>query len=262
MYSYLHRYHAGNFADVHKHLVLVAILDKLKEKPTPFAVLDAFAGEGIYSLNSEAALKNVEHAQGVVKLWASDAVLPSLAQKYRDCIASYQSNLELSLYPGSPAFIASQLRSQDRGIFVEGHPACFSVLKQHFFKNKNVHLHQRDAYEALNALVPFKEKRGLIFLDPSYEVKQEYERLAHQTLDVLRQFPNGIYCIWYPILAGNYHEKLKKIFQGQSDLKQYHHEFYPAHDPKHGLLGSGVWIINPPWQLENQLTETFGLLPL
>ena len=261
MYSYLHRYHAGNFADVHKHIVLVAILNKLREKSAPFAVLDAFAGEGLYSLNSEAALKNAEHMNGIEKVW-SQSSLPLLAQAYRDVVAGFQPNRDLSVYPGSPAFIAALLRpQQDKAFLIEGHPNCFSILKQHFNSNNQIHLHQRDAYEALTALLPFKEKRGLVFLDPSYEVKQEYEQLANKILAIYPRFANGIYCIWYPILKEKHHERLKAIFKQRLDIKQYHHEFFPTHCPTEGLLGSGLWIINPPWQLDKQVDDVFKPQP-
>lgn len=257
MYSYLHRYHAGNFADVHKHLVLIAIINKLVQKSSPFCILDAFAGEGMYSLDSEESKKNAEFKNGISRLLQKNHS-SSLITQYISLIQSHNPGAEIQTYPGSPEIIAKYLRVNDRGIFIEGHPSCYPILKNHFKGFANTHIHKRDAYEALSALIPFKEKRGLIFLDPSYEVKGEYEKIAHQLLNWHAKFSNAIYLIWYPILVDGYHEILKKIILGQSTLKLFHHEFYPKNiNLEHRLRGSGVILINPPWQIDEVITEAF-----
>lgn len=259
MYSYLHRYHAGNIADVHKHMLLLALLNKLREKDTPFCVLDAFAGEGVYDLNTAQAQKNREYKQGILSLWGKQPA-SKLAQQYLEIVSAFNQNKpSLRMYPGSPAIIAHQLRAQDGAHFVEGHPACYPGLKKQFHRHRNIHTHQRDAYEALLALIPFKEKRGLVVLDPSYEVKQEYETIAQATLQMISKVSHYIYMIWYPILAQNYHTTLKIAFERHPNLKLFCHEVKPVFlqegTGQIGLRGSGVLLINPPWQIEAAANE-------
>lgn len=261
MYSYLHRYHAGNIADVHKHSVLVALLDKLKQKSTPFCVLDAFAGEGLYPLNSVEARRNQEHKQGIERLFGG-AKVPKSLNDYLNVIRHVNDEQieRLNLYPGSPKLIQQLIRESDRLIAVEGHPNSFANLKQHLGKNKQVHLHQRDAHEAMKALLPFTEKRGLVFIDPSYEVKNEYTTIIESVYQAYEKMPSAVFAIWYPILnEGSLHKKLiqKAV---KADFKsvwicEWNHE--KAQLKGQGLIGSGMLIINKPWQLENTLTGLF-----
>ena len=174
MYSYQHRYHAGNFADIHKHLVLTAILHSFLKKETPFAVLDAFAGEGVYDLQSQESQRNKEYLQGFAALGAIPENL-TLFQEINAIAGNYQGPGRSLVYPGSPAIINHYLRSQDRGIYIENHPQAYRELSRYFRDKENAHLHRRDGFEAIHGLIPFPEKRGLIFINPSYEVKQEYE---------------------------------------------------------------------------------------
>jgi len=194
MFSYLHRYHAGNFADVHKHLVLTAILTTLHKKVTPFCVLDTHAGEGIYTLHSREIQKNAEYKKGFYPLLKAPSP-PPLIQRFLNIITK-----EEKAYPGSPAFIHAFLRQTDRAILIEGHPQSFLHLKSWAKYKKNLSLHDRDSLEGLKALVPFKEKRGLVFIDPSYEVKTEYKEVGEALEAAFSRFSNGIYALWYPLL--------------------------------------------------------------
>lgn len=248
MFSYVHRYHAGCFADVHKHIILIALLKHLQKKSTPFAVLDAYAGEGQYDLHSEESLKNAEHQQGIEKLYGLTSSLP-LVQDLLD-------KVQHRIYPGSPALIAHYLREQDRGICVEGHPTAFMHLKQQFGRSA-LQLHNRDALEAIGALIPFKEKRGLIFIDPSYEVKKEYIDIANTVISSFARFSQGIYAIWYPLLEADYHTELLKKLAKANLPKMWHCEWIPDVNKKEGMFGSGMVIINTPWQLDTDITETF-----
>jgi 23S rRNA (adenine2030-N6)-methyltransferase len=260
MYSYLHRYHAGNFADVHKHLVLMATLNKLIQKPSPFCVLDAFAGEGQYHLDSEESKKNAEFENGISRLLKVKPASDIVAQ-YIALIQSYNTGTQIQTYPGSPEIISKYLRTNDKGIFIEGHPSCYPILKHHFKGQPNAHVHKRDAYEALSALIPFKEKRGLVFLDPSYEVKSEYEKIADQLIHLHAKFSNGIYLLWYPILVDGHHKRLKEMLCSQSTLKLFEHEFYPKNiNQAHRLRGSGMILINPPWQVDEIIQSAFAEL--
>lgn len=252
MFSYQHRYHAGSFADVHKHIALVAILNHLQKKDAPFAILDTHAGEGLYDLKSREAQRNQEYKEGIQRLLKSEKPLPTVVKQYVDIVRSYGK-----YYPGSPAISAKFLRGQDDLILVEGHPGAFEHLKKHLGNNPHIHMHHRDSWEALKALVPFKEKRGLIFIDPSYEVKTEYRDIVKAVKIAYERFPQGIYLIWYPILAvGLHHKMVKQLSVVCEDT--WHHEWVPDPDRAQGLLGSGIFILNPPWQIDKTLNKAFS----
>jgi len=252
MMSYLHRYHAGCFADVHKHICLLAILEKLKQKEAAFAVCDLFAGEGIYDLESEASQKNQEYQNGVARLW-EHPFEHSLIQDYLNKIRTVNSAKSWQYYPGSASLIATSLRAQDSAIFIEKHPQAFAALKQRFKRAHQVHCHQRDAMEAFKALVPFKEKRGLIFIDPSYEVKTEYASIAQCVIQHYTHFSNGIYAIWYPVLRGSYHTALTQplLSHFKQNIWQNEWSFQPA--PTQGMLKSGILILNLPYQCDTRI---------
>lgn len=261
MYSYLHRYHAGNFADIHKHIILLAVLAALQKKDTPFCVLDAYAGEGIYDLQNAESQKNQEYQSGFGKIQrALDA--PGFVQELLTIAHSYsQNHCERLIYPGSPAIINAKLRTQDQAIFIENHPAAYIQLKKHFGSKSQTHIHKRDAIESINALLPFKEKRGLIFIDPSYEIKEEYQTIIDTVQRAYSKFPQGIYMIWYPLLPAGRHTllctELKQKFQ---DIWQHEWVPMPTKERTEGLYGSGIMIINSPWNLDQTLEKDFKFL--
>lgn len=262
MYSYQHRYHAGNFADLHKHVVLLAVLAALQKKNTPFCVLDAYAGEGLYNLNCKESQKNKEYLSGFGKVQTEQDV-PCLIQELLNIAKAYQTVDQPFIYPGSPAIIHAKLRPQDQAIFIENHPAAYIQLKKNLGRKAQTHIHKRDAMEAISALVPFKEKRGLIFLDPSYEVKEEYQIIGDLIQRAYLKFPQGIYMIWYPLLQAGRHTvlcaDLKRRFQNI-----WQHEWAPlaVEDNMGGLYGSGIIIINPPWRLDQEVEESLRFLAL
>jgi 23S rRNA (adenine2030-N6)-methyltransferase len=260
MYSYQHRYHAGNFADLHKHLVLVGLLQALAKKETPFAVLDAYAGEGLYNLTCSEAKKNKEHALGIDQV-AALTNAPPLISALRAIQARYQSDYSYPIYAGSPALIQAHLRAQDRAVFIENHPGAYERLAHHFHDSAGLQIQKRDAFEALKALTPFPEKRGLILMDPSYERKEEYHTVAAAVLQSYHKFKTGIYAIWYPLLAEARHEALLQAVKDSDVSSAFYCEWIPNKDlPSQGLYGSGMILINPPWQLDSQLTECFEYL--
>ena len=264
MYSYQHSYHAGHFADVHKHLVLIAVLQYLNKKSSAFGVLDLFAGDGIYNLHSKESQKNQEYALGFAKLSKSlDA--PQLINDYLQIIDHYKKVYNInSIYAGSPAIISSYLRERDTADFIENHPQAFRNLEYNFSRNHNgnIHIHKRDGVTAINGLTPLKEKRGLIFIDPSYEVKQDYISIMENVQLAFKKFSNGIYVIWYPILSANYHKKIlsavKKFAIGK--FMQFEWTPYTINETSEGMLGSGVIVINPPWHLDETLQTNFSYL--
>lgn len=258
MLSYCHRYHAGNFADVHKHMALLAILSHFHKKTAPFCVLDAYAGEGWYDLRSLEIQKNQEYLHGYEKYRG----------KYKEGIESlievaqfYQIQEKISfLYPGSPAIIARYLRAQDRAIFTELHPKAVLELQRNLriaMNTAHIQIMQQEGLKAMKALLPFKEGRGLVFIDPSYEVKTEYKAVADSIHENYAKFAQGIYVIWYPILeAGYHHELVDSVLSLQ--YKKIPPTFWKSEwipDPKaqQGLIGSGLMVINPPWQLEEKM---------
>ncbi len=256
MYSYLHKYHAGNFADVHKHVTLLALVNKLKQKETPFCILDAFAGEGLYDLSCREAKLNKEHNQGIKRLLGHKLATKNL-NEYFDLVQALNAD-NITTYPGSPAIILELLRDQDRAIAVEGHPQVFETLKSHLGKEKSMNLHHRDSFEAMTALLPFKEKRGLVFIDPSYEVKADYKTIILTIQEACKKMPNAIFALWYPILKENYHKNMIDRAVKADFKNLWISEWMPTSEEKaQGLLGSGMLIINKPWQLENSLTATF-----
>jgi 23S rRNA (adenine2030-N6)-methyltransferase len=258
MYSYQHRYHAGNFADLHKHVILLAILTALQKKATPFCVLDAFAGEGIYDLNSKESQKNQEYSSGFGKAKKAESI-PALVQELLAIAKSHQIEDKTLIYSGSPAIIAAKLRQQDQAICVENHPRAYRQLKRNFGRQQQMHLHKRDSIEAINALVPFKEKRGLIFIDPSYEVKEEYQTIGEFTLQIQQKFPQGIYMLWYPLLQEGKHKILLKELQ-KTENKIWRHELTQNKNTMGRMYGSGIVIINPPWRLEKIVVESLRFL--
>lgn len=254
MYSYQHRYHAGGFADVHKHICLIALLEALQQKPSPFGVMDAYAGEGIYDLHSPEAQKIKEYETGFLP-WLFNGAKDPLLQRYVEEIRKVNGDDEVRYYPGSSAIIRSFLREQDHACLLEKHPQALTALRSHFKQNKNVHIHDRDAQEGMLALVPFKEKRGLVFIDPSYEVKTDYRTLPQTILQVHKRFSNALIALWYPILPNAPHQAMLKTLKQANLASIWQHEWIPAHRADNQVMqGSGIFFINPPWKINERLS--------
>lgn len=255
MFSYQHGYHAGNFADVHKHVILSKIIEHLKQKENPFWLLDAYAGRGAYDLTSAQALQNAEFKFGIEPLWSRKTDKPGF-ETYLSIVKACNAEGALTVYPGSPEIARQLLRPQDRLVLIERHPTEVQKLKEHFKRARSVEIHDRDALEGLVALVPPKEKRGMVLLDPSYEVKAEYTVLPVQLGRAYARWPKGTYMVWYPILEAGYHlpflRALKAIPQEEPLLI---HEISNPQSGLRNLRGSGVAVINPPWTLEKTLEE-------
>lgn len=249
MLSYQHVYHAGNFADVHKHSALCLILDYLRQKSKPFAYLETHAGRGLYDLQCSEAQKTDEAKGGI---WGVDvANAPADAQIYFDTIAACNPKGGRRFYPGSPRIAFLTSRIEDRLMLVEKHPQEFHALSEVFAGTSRAVLHKRDAWEALSALVPPAEKRGMILIDPSYEVKTEYFDVVENLGRAYRKWPTGVYMIWYPLLPAAGHLRLLKSLT-KSGITRVLVSEVRLHAPQglSGMYGSGLAIVNPPWQLE------------
>jgi 23S rRNA (adenine2030-N6)-methyltransferase len=260
MLSYQHQYHAGNFADVHKHLCLRLLFESLLRKDKPFCYVDCHAGSAGYDLDSPEARRTGEFLDGIGRLWPPGAGRPPAAlATYLASVAAVNPDGELRYYPGSPALAGSWLRPQDKALLIELHPQAQAALKAYFRGDRRVSVHPRDCYEGLPALLPPDIKRGVVLLDPSYEVKDEYLDIAGLALAAHRRWSNGIYALWYPLLPAGRHLQLLATLAG-SDLPEIlvTELTVTAAGSDRGMYGSGLAIINPPWQLDAQLVS---LLP-
>lgn len=251
--SYRHVFHAGNFADVHKHAAWLSGIRALLRKPAAFCLLDAYAGAGVYALDGPAARKTGEWKSGVGRLFEA-AGQPGMLNAYRDAITSFNDDGPLQRYPGSPALAAPLLREQDRLVCLELHPADFPALKRFFSADRRVHVHRRDAREGIPALVPPSEKRGLVLVDPPYEQAIEYSDVPRTVLAAWNRWPTGSYLAWYPLLAANGHVPMLRALAEGGVRKLLVHEVRLFPDAP-GLRGSGLAWINPPWQVEDELRE-------
>lgn len=256
--NYRHGFHAGNFADVHKHVISTAIVDYLAQKPAPFCVLDTHAGRGSYDLNSPQALRTGEAALGINRLLdATDT--PPLTRRYLQLVRDFNPQAgraaTLARYPGSPRLARRQLRAQDRLLACELHPDEAALLKAEFRGDRQVAVHMRDGWEALGALLPPKEKRALVLVDPPYEQQEDELKFAGEALAAaFRKFPGGIYALWYPIKEREVIERFhRQLRQGPFRNLLVAEICVRPDDNRLQLNGSGMAIINPPWQLDAQL---------
>jgi 23S rRNA (adenine2030-N6)-methyltransferase len=248
--NYRHAYHAGNFADILKHLVLFLCLDRLKQKDTPFFVLDAHAGCGVYDLKSAQAQKTKEYEGGVARVLSMTHKTPDLAL----FAAQLEKDFKRQRYPGSPMLIARLLRAQDRLLANELHPQDVETLKANMGGYKNVRVLQMDAYEAARAHLPPPERRGLVLIDPPFEIENnEFGVLAHQLKEWKKRWETGSYLIWYPEKA---QQPVEPFFDAlkESGFKEFWRATLelpaPAEPEKAGkLLKTGIVLINPPYQV-------------
>ncbi|CAK0774697.1 Ribosomal RNA large subunit methyltransferase J [uncultured Gammaproteobacteria bacterium] len=257
--NYRHIYHAGNFADVFKHAILVGLLTHLRAKPTPFRVFDTHAGIGGYDLTSAAAEKTGEAAAGIGRLLALTTPPPELAA-YLDLVRDYAAGSAgaaraagtgATLYPGSPALAQALLRPDDRLVLAELHPDDAATLKAAFARDRRVTVHHMDGYQALKSLLPPHERRGLVLIDPPFEVTDEFDRLAKGLATAWKRWPTGIYALWYPIKerpsVWRFHEAIAK--SGFTKALVAELTIHPEDDWRR-LNGCGMVILNPPWQAE------------
>ena len=254
MLSYRHGYHAGNAADVLKHFILIYVLDYIKKKDKGFIFIDSHAGAGKYLISDPYMQKNKEYLQGIEKILQlkNDNIF---LKKYLDLVKSINFNSDLKIYPGSCFLAAISLRPNDNLYFFELHPKEFLNLKKNFENDSRVIIENRDSYQRLNKLLPPKEKRAVILIDPSYELKDEYEKVSEMLSDCYKKFPLGVYIIWYPVLKNKKSEKfifnvLKKKYKNLSHVEMI------TDNLNNGMQGSGLFILNCPWSIENDIKKS------
>jgi 23S rRNA (adenine2030-N6)-methyltransferase len=257
--NYRHIYHAGNFADVAKHVGLLYCLDALKRKQAAFFVLDSHAGRGFYDLQSAEARKSGEAELGIQKLIRNrmgDAVLSG----YFAAIRATRGE-RLARYPGSPALVAEALRSQDRAVFVELMPAEARAAAREIESRGRIRTEIEDGYAALKALLPPDEHRGLVLIDPPYESIEELKSMLQAFADAHRRWPSGIYLMWYPIRSAAQRRSVHSRFEALGIPKMLYADLavHPD-DAGIGLAGSGLMIVNPPYGADEYLEDAYGAI--
>ena len=264
--SYRHSYHAGNFADVLKHTVLTSILDYLLQKDKAFCYLDTHSGCGAYQLNSEQSLKTGEFNNGIAALWDLKN-LPVPVSRYMEQVKAFNGEGKLRAYPGSPMICNQMRRDDDRMFLFELHPNEFLNMRGNFSGDRRIKMTNDDGLEGLIANMPPKERRGLVLIDPSYEIKTEYDEVVETLIAAHRRFATGTYALWYPVVKRTLITKMERALKasGIKNIQLFELEIEPDKEER-GMTPSGMIVINPPWTLKKEmqhslpfLAETLGL---
>jgi 23S rRNA (adenine2030-N6)-methyltransferase len=260
MLSYRHIFHAGNFADVLKHLVLIHIIDYLKKKDKPFCYIDTHAGPGKYPLDNEFALKNREFDSGISQLWQRDD-LPELVARYVDLVKQFNDTGDLKSYPGSPLIAQHLLRKQDHLFLCELHSTEIALLTKRFKGIRGVDVVHADGLKHGVGLLPPSQHRGLVMIDPSYEIKNDYRLVVDTLLAMTKRFATGTYALWYPVIERDRNHRLEKaiIATGIKNVQLFELGVR-ADSSGHGMTASGMIVINPPWTLTAQMEQTLAYL--
>jgi len=266
--NYQHAFHAGNFADVHKHIVLTRVLEYLRQKPAPFRVVDSHAGAGRYDLLGPQAARSGEWRDGIERLFAAPRSgaagtdsAQALVAPYLDIVAALNPGGTLRLYPGSPLIVKALLRRQDRLIACELEPSAAASLQVVLHGDARAKALAIDGWMALFANIPPKERRGLIVIDPPYEEGVEFTRLFDTLAQAHRKWASGLYLLWYPIKAREAPDALARRLRRLSVPKILRCELSIAPPrAESALAGSGLIIVNPPFPLERELRVILPVL--
>lgn len=260
MLSYQHGYHAGNFADIIKHIAHTQICRYLCKKPKPFFYLETHSGRGFYTLTDPQSLKTSEYRQGAALIWEKRKQAPDVLSPFLDVLKSANPGSELKYYPGSPSIAISTLRSEDRLFFVEKHPREFEFLTTLSRQKKRVFFSHSDGLEQLKALIPPPERRGYVFIDPSFEMKEEYKEIPRAISAAHARFSGGTFMLWYPITDNRLHARLLRGMSAVPAPDFLKIEFIRDPDMQSGMRGCGLWIINPPYTLQQEMQEILSFL--
>lgn len=254
--NYRHLYHAGNFADVLKHITLVALAKSFLRKENAFCYLDTHAGTACYDLSLDAAQKSKEYEAGIARIFTEQNP-PALIGDYLSCVHQFNPTPQsLQFYPGSPSLIKQFLRPQDRAVLCELQAEEYAALRKNFRDDKQISIHHQDGYQGLKAFLPPTERRGLILIDPPYEKSDEFTTLVQQLTQALKRFETGVYAIWYPIKTRPPLERFYRQIQANLSNPTLVVELnLTSHGIPTQLNGCGMIIVNPPWQLDEQLSS-------
>ena len=260
MLAYRHAFHAGNHADVLKHCVLQQVLAYMNQKDKPYWVIDTHAGAGMYSLASDYANKKSEYLDGIARLWDCKD-LPEVLQEYVDLIQLCNAWGDWTLYPGSPEVIRRSIRPDDRMRLYELHPTDFDILEEHFERDRQAKVFKGDGFASLKALLPPPTRRAVVFMDPPYEIKSDYPKVVEALREGIKKFAEGVYIVWYPILTRGDHvyliDQLRELTDKNLNISMTVQE---PDAQGFGMLGSGLFIINPPWTLAETMQSVMPYL--
>ncbi len=256
MLSYRHSFHAGNHADVLKHLVLLGLLQQLCSKPTPLCYFETHAGAGRYRIDSAEARKTAEYKRGAARLLQEPA-RDALLADYLHLLRPSTSDAAAQHYPGSPWIAQSRLRAQDQTILCELHPQDDLALRRNLGHRPNVSIHQRDGFEALGALLPPAQTRGLVLIDPAYELKQDYQHCISSIKTLHRRFRAAVIALWYPRLPRDPARIMLQELCALPGIEKLHVRLDVQEAlGDYGMYGSGMLILQPPWKLAETLQAT------
>jgi 23S rRNA (adenine2030-N6)-methyltransferase len=267
MLAYRHAFHAGNHGDVLKHWILAQVLNHMVEKPKPFTLIDTHAGAGGYSLEGRYANQQSEYENGVGKLWHYDKPMPKSLLNYLNLIRDFNggNGSELTQYPGSPAFCQTLMRDMDPLHVYELHPTDERILRSFLANRPNSHIYMQNGFEGVLRHLPTPSRRGVILIDPSYELKIDYAKVVKTVREALKKFSQAVILVWYPkvqlIEATQLPDRL--IRAADEAPKGWLHAtlHLQAADAKgFGMMGSGMLVINPPHTLEPTLREGLPFL--
>jgi len=254
MLAYRHAFHAGNHADVLKHTTLALVLRYMNQKDKPYRLIDTHAGAGGYSLEGRFAQKKGEFEQGIGRLWGRDD-LPAAVADYVALVRQFNPEGGLKQYPGSPAVAQMLLRAQDQLRMFELHPTDHRILASYLGEVKGAEVYDKDGFDGLKGQVPPSTKRGVVLMDPSYEGHSDYSRVIVSLRDALTRFVDGVYVVWYPQVSKLEAAQLPKRLEALAP-KGWLHARLTVQQPDQqgfGLAGSGMFIINPPFTLHDEL---------
>ncbi|AQT61501.1 23S rRNA (adenine(2030)-N(6))-methyltransferase RlmJ [Cellvibrio sp. PSBB023] len=260
MLSYRHGFHAGNFADILKHTVFIHMLEYMTQKEKPLRIIDTHAGAGVYKLNGPQAQKNREFDTGIGRLWTSDTPPAALA-RLRELVQTLNERGPLQIYPGSPLIAQTLMRPIDRLFLHELHPSDYQFLRDAMRSDKRIKVLDEDGFASLQALLPPLERRALVLIDPSYEIKSDYQHLVKQVIHAHKRFAVGTFAIWYPVVNRARIDEMELALK-KSGIKNIQlMEFGIAPDSlEHGMTSSGMIVINPPWTLWGAMEEALPWL--
>ena len=263
--NYRHHFHAGNFADVMKHVLLLQILTRLNQKDKPYRYIDTHGGAGKYDLSTSAAQKSGEFLTGIHRLVKLDDSIkrnaPEGVKQYLDIVEKMREGSGKGAYPGSPWFALEGMREADKATIFEMQRDVFQQLYMNI-RDKRVGLHERDAYEGLLGVIPPKEKRGLVMIGPPYELeRKDFPQLVELIVAAYKKWPTGVFAIWYPIKDRAMIERFEKKMYKTGIRRQLVCEVcvWPDDTPV-GLNGCGLLVINPPWKFSQDADEALQWL--
>lgn len=263
MLAYRHAFHAGNHADVLKHAILIAVLRHMNLKDKAWRLVDTHAGAGAYELNSDYAQKHAEYTTGIGAMWSAPQ-LPALLKDYVDQVRAFNPDQTLSRYPGSPEIVRGLMRAQDQLRLFELHPTDQGLLAERFAGDRQVMVARGDGFAGLKSQLPPPSRRGVLLIDPSYEIKTDYPAVVDAVTEALRRFAECVVLVWYPHVdqreSAQLPRQLKAVAQAQAPKGWLHTRLHLAlpNERGFGLLGSGMFVVNPPFTLREPLKAAMG----